>query len=264
MTEVPDITGRVRATEARIAQISGQRSAGSAGTGRLGFAQALEHATAEVGLDGGLDGGLDDPVAAALTPPAPIGSAGSSPVAGGPVPASLLDSVRSTHDHDHHHDHAPGRDNGRVEATSGLTPADPTAGGYGRLEPPAELLGYGNGRIPAEALVEIGVGRHRLHGPAADAFVGMRAEAEAQGIDIGITDSYRPLDVQERLVEEKGLYSQGGLAARPGTSNHGWGLSVDLDLDADALAWMRGNAWRFGFVEDVPREPWHWTYRPVE
>ncbi len=26
---------------------------------------------------------------------------------------------------------------------------------------------------------------------------------------------------------------------------------------------MRENGWRNGFVEDVPREPWHWTYRPA-
>ncbi|QGG97136.1 hypothetical protein GH723_14760 [Actinomarinicola tropica] len=63
---------------------------------------------------------------------------------------------------------------------------------------------------------------------------------------------------------EKGLYSQGGLAATPGTSNHGWGLSVDLDLNPASEAWMKANAPRFGFVEDVPREPWHWTYRPAQ
>jgi LAS superfamily LD-carboxypeptidase LdcB len=53
------------------------------------------------------------------------------------------------------------------------------------------------------------------------------------------------------------------LAATPGTSNHGWGLSVDLDLDATAQAWMRQNGARYGFVEDVPREPWHWTFRAL-
>ena len=36
----------------------------------------------------------------------------------------------------------------------------------------------------------------------------------------------------------------------PGTSNHGWGLAVDLDLDERAQAWMRTNAERFGFFEE--------------
>ena len=26
--------------------------------------------------------------------------------------------------------------------------------------------------------------------------------------------------------------------------------------------WVRENAPRFGWVEAVPREPWHWEYRP--
>lgn len=134
---------------------------------------------------------------------------------------------------------------------------------YPRLEPPAELVAYGNGRIPKEALAEIGHGSHRLHAPAAKAFRQMEAAARADGITIGVTDSYRSYDAQVDLAKRKGLYSRGGLAATPGSSNHGWGLALDLDLDAKALAWMRQNAPDFGFVEDTPREPWHWGYRPI-
>jgi zinc D-Ala-D-Ala carboxypeptidase len=136
-------------------------------------------------------------------------------------------------------------------------------GAYGRLDPPAELVGHGNGRIPAPALEPIGVGSHRLWGPAARAFRAMRTDAAAAGVRLGVTDSYRDLDTQVSLVRRKGLYSQGGLAARPGTSNHGWGMAVDLDLDHRAQAWMRDNGWRYGFVEDTPREPWHWAFRPA-
>jgi D-alanyl-D-alanine carboxypeptidase len=38
-------------------------------------------------------------------------------------------------------------------------------------------------------------------------------------------------------------------------------MDMDLDLDSKALAWMREHGKEYGFVEDVPREPWHWTYR---
>ena len=131
----------------------------------------------------------------------------------------------------------------------------------GTLEPPAELKSFGNGKIPAGALTEIGVGSHRLYGPAAESFKRMMADAQAAGVDVGVTDSYRSYEQQVDLAERKGLYSQGGLAATPGTSNHGWGLSLDLDLDAEAQAWMRANGEKYGFIEDVPREPWHWTYR---
>ena len=131
----------------------------------------------------------------------------------------------------------------------------------GTLDPPAELKSYGNGKIPPGALTEIGVDSHRLYGPAAESFKRMLADANAAGVNIGVTDSYRSYEAQVDLAERKGLYSQGGLAATPGTSNHGWGLSLDLDLNSEAQAWMRANGEKYGFVEDVPREPWHWTYR---
>lgn len=144
------------------------------------------------------------------------------------------------------------------------TPATRLApGAYGRLQPPAELVAFGNGQIPVTELTSIGVDDHHLHAPAAEAFTLMRSAASAVGVNLGVISSYRDFATQQRLVSEKGLYSRGGMAAAPGTSNHGWGLSLDLDLDAPAQAWMRDNAWKFGFVEDVPREPWHWTYRPA-
>lgn len=126
---------------------------------------------------------------------------------------------------------------------------------------PAELAAYGNGRIPAAALEPVGETGHRLWRPAADAFERLHAAAAADGVSIGVTDSYRSYDAQVDVVRRKGLYSEGGLGAEPGTSRHGWGMAVDLDLDAEALAWMRSNAGRFGFVEDTPREPWHWGYQ---
>jgi zinc D-Ala-D-Ala carboxypeptidase len=134
----------------------------------------------------------------------------------------------------------------------------------GRLSPPPELEQYGNGRIPEGALQTIGVGNHRLWAPAATAFKHMAADARAAGVDIGVTDSYRSYDQQVDVARRKGLYSQGGLAATPGTSNHGWGMSLDLDLNGRALSWMRDNAGRYGFVEDVPREPWHWTFHGTQ
>lgn len=150
-----------------------------------------------------------------------------------------------------------------LSPATGLRPAEVRRpGGYGPLTPPPELARYGNGRIPATALAPLGIDNHRLYAPAATAFRQMAADAAQAGVDIGVTDSYRSYDQQVALAEEKGLYRNGGLAAVPGTSAHGWGLATDLDLDDRALAWMRANAARYGFVEDTPREPWHWTFRP--
>ncbi len=128
---------------------------------------------------------------------------------------------------------------------------------------PHSLAAHGNGTVPATALSPIGHGGHRLWAPAAESFRAMTAAAAREGIDIGVTDSYRSFEAQVDLADRKGLYSQGGLAAAPGTSDHGWGRALDLDLDASAQAWMRRNAGQFGFVEDTPREPWHWVYSPT-
>ena len=131
---------------------------------------------------------------------------------------------------------------------------------------PGSTAGYGNGRIPPEALTPLaGYPGEMMRADAAAAFAAL---VGAYPGTIGVSDSYRDYDSQVRLARPvseggKGLYGQGGLAARPGTSNHGWGLSLDLRLDSAALSWMRANAGRFGFVEDVPGESWHWTYTPT-
>ncbi|GIG36542.1 M15 family metallopeptidase [Cellulomonas pakistanensis] len=150
------------------------------------------------------------------------------------------------------------------------TASGATASGAGAAAPastarnadgvPVALAGYGNGKIPADALHEVGTTGHRLWAPAADALETLIADAARDGVTIGITDSYRSYEAQVDVAARKGLYSQGGLAAVPGTSDHGWGMAVDLRLDDAAQSWMRANGGRYGFVEDTPREPWHWAY----
>ena len=127
---------------------------------------------------------------------------------------------------------------------------------------PTDLAAYGNGRIPADALEKVGNTRHKLWAPAAQSLNQMIADAEKAGVKIGITDSYRPYDEQVDLARRKGLYSQGGLAAKPGTSEHGWGMATDLDLNSKALSWMKQNGEKYGFVNNVARENWHWAYKP--
>ena len=131
----------------------------------------------------------------------------------------------------------------------------------GHLQPPAELAAYGNGKIPADALTPIGDGSERLYGPAAEAFRRMASDAWRVGVDLKVNDGYRSIERQHDMAERHGLYSQGGRAAVPGTSTHGWGLSVDVDSDGGAHEWLQRNGARYGFVADVPGEPWHWTYR---
>jgi zinc D-Ala-D-Ala carboxypeptidase len=127
---------------------------------------------------------------------------------------------------------------------------------------PIELAQYGNGKIPQSALEQVGNTRHHLWAPAAESLTQMMADAKKDGVTIGITDSYRPYPEQVDLAKRKGLYSQGGLAAKPGTSEHGWGMAADLDLNSKAQSWMKQNGSRYGFVNNVSRESWHWAYKP--
>lgn len=126
---------------------------------------------------------------------------------------------------------------------------------------PSDLLAYGNGNVPTEALASVGQTGHKLWAPAATALDQLIADAAKDGVTIGITDSYRSYDAQVDVAERKGLYTEGGLAAQPGTSPHGWGIAADLDVDAAGQAWLRAHGGSYGFVEDTPREPWHWVYR---
>jgi hypothetical protein len=136
-------------------------------------------------------------------------------------------------------------------------------GGYGSMPIPTELEAYGNGRIPVDRLVPIGQGSHRLFAPAAESWKHLVDAAASDGITMRITDSYRTYDQQVDLAQRKGLFRNGGLAAVPGTSNHGWGLAVDADVrDPATMAWLRANGPRFGWVEANGREPWHWEFRP--
>jgi zinc D-Ala-D-Ala carboxypeptidase len=145
------------------------------------------------------------------------------------------------------------------------TPGERRVGGYGTMAVPSALMVQGNGQIPANQMASVGQGGHTLWGPAAASWQQLVSTAAADGISIRITDSYRSYDEQVDLAERKGLYKNGGLAAVPGTSPHGWGMAVDADVrDAATLQWLKVNGPRFGWVETTPREPWHWEFRPSQ
>ncbi len=141
-----------------------------------------------------------------------------------------------------------------IGATSGLGAADQA------MDAPAELRAYGNGRIPAALLTPIGIGQHKLWGPAAQAFMKMRSAAGADGVGLSVTDSYRSYDNQVLLAAQKGLTKNGGWAAVPGTSEHGWGLAVDVDVDQRGFQWLKAHGAEYGWVQRSAREPWHWEY----
>jgi peptidoglycan hydrolase-like protein with peptidoglycan-binding domain len=118
-----------------------------------------------------------------------------------------------------------------------------------------------NGRLPDSALTGVGDGE-RMATPAAGAFARMDAAARAAGHDLHVNSGYRTYQEQAALYQAY-RNGTGNLAAAPGRSTHGLGLSADIGVtDPATLRWLRSNAARYGFVNDVPSEAWHWTYRP--
>jgi murein DD-endopeptidase MepM/ murein hydrolase activator NlpD len=128
--------------------------------------------------------------------------------------------------------------------------------------------GYSNGMIPASKLCAIGVAGHVLRCDAAAAYRSLAAAFEKRfGRHLCITDSYRSYAQQVTLYAAKP-----SLAALPGTSNHGWGLAVDLcggieRFGSTEHSWMKANASRYGWTHPhwaepggSRPEPWHWEF----
>jgi len=125
----------------------------------------------------------------------------------------------------------------------------------------SEAFTGANGRLNTSQLTEVQPNKF-LRPDVAQRFQAMAQAARADGVNLQITDAYRSYEQQVDVARRKGLYSQGGLAAYPGTSNHGWGTAVDLNVRGNpgAFEWLKQNASQYGFT-NIPREPWHWEVK---
>jgi len=150
---------------------------------------------------------------------------------------------------------------------------------------PSDIKNAENGKLPAAVLVKVGSGH--LHRLAATAWNAMVKAAKADGIDLKPTskwDLYRPYERQEALFlaryqkenngskvtrQWKGVtwYLKKGMAPAgvPCTSNHGWGLAVDVaEASGARLKWLLKNADDYGFSWEVKEganaEAWHIRY----
>jgi len=137
-----------------------------------------------------------------------------------------------------------------------------------------------------------------LEDVAAGSFVDLLTTAAQDGLHIEVNYGYRSHQEQKNVKRWMSARGKGNLVARPGWSTHESGLSVDIKgcltfvsderLEASSKLkksvlkwhkmgacervdtgyqcktelywWLRKNAPRFGFYNDVESEPWHWTY----
>ncbi|CAF0734460.1 unnamed protein product [Didymodactylos carnosus] len=110
------------------------------------------------------------------------------------------------------------------------------------------------------------------------AFDKMVSAAAAAGVKITIASGFRTIARQNYFWNcyQTKLCNNGNLAAKPGSSNHGKGIALDLNTDCgkqtgskpscDGSAvyqWLYNNGHKYGFTRTVQSEPWHWEFRGI-
>ncbi len=164
----------------------------------------------------------------------------------------------------------------------------------------AEVVNNGNWKldlIPGEFVTNGGskIKCCQINGAAvnvkiAPAFLDMRAAAEKDGIKITISSAFRSPYDSINAKSESGVkvsassqqylydgYIAGkpgfNLAAKPGGSNHGNGIGLDLNaggkskgrfinVNRTVYTWLVKNSWKYGFIRSVAAEEWHYDYLP--
>jgi len=124
----------------------------------------------------------------------------------------------------------------------------------------------------------------KLDRRAAEALVQLSDAAEADGVTLLISSTYRSYSYQrdlfKRYAERDGEEAASRYSAREGTSQHQLGSTVDFGSINDSFAqseagiWMGENAGRYGWSLSYPRnmedetgyrwESWHWRWIGVD
>lgn len=134
---------------------------------------------------------------------------------------------------------------------------------------------FENARIPEKALTAVEGTEFLMEPHAAVALRNMIDAARKDGINLVIGNTYRDWAAQASAYSAYVAGEKSAPVAEPGTSNHGWGLAVDLasiESGGPEFAWLRKNAGSFGFSNpwvEGPQdtdsvEPWHWEYAQTD
>jgi hypothetical protein len=124
------------------------------------------------------------------------------------------------------------------------------------------VVGYENGTPFELRVYPVGYGEFLARDPAR-AFIALVDRAARERVRLRPNSGFRTLEEQEHLFE---CFVRGESATveRPGFSGHQRGISIDIagigDYGSRAHAWVVRHAVELHLVNDVPGEPWHWTY----
>ncbi|MFL4475937.1 SH3 domain-containing protein [Paeniglutamicibacter sp. MACA_103] len=136
-----------------------------------------------------------------------------------------------------------------------------------------QVIAQKNGKIPERMLVAIGWDREKtlIAAPALKDLNRLNAAFKKKfGRNLDIDLAYRTRATQDAYWEELGPY----VAARPGTSNHGWGTAIDVpetynySFRGKYYKWLKANSKKYNWVhrkileEGSPyAEAWHFEYK---
>lgn len=151
-----------------------------------------------------------------------------------------------------------------VTAVACTSPVEPT-------NRPSVPAGQSNGALDPDLLRPVGACVvNRL---AAPSLTGLLQAAAAAGVKLTAGSCYRDLAGQIAVRESWCAREACQMAAKPGTSNHGWGKAVDfttadeMTFDSPAYRWLASQAWIFGWnhpswadPSGTAPEPWHWEW----
>lgn len=178
---------------------------------------------------------------------------------------------------------AGGKRTGKVVDYADAKPAATSTVGGGTSKT-IEGTVYKNGQIPDDKLryinnwkkyvgaIQSDGGRIRLYTKASRALDELLAAAEAAKVTFKINSAYRTLQDQQR-VHAKNCSANGVCTpptARPGTSNHGFGIAVDfanksgmkMSEGMSEYKWLAANGPAYGFRR-IRSEAWHWEYQNI-
>jgi hypothetical protein len=138
----------------------------------------------------------------------------------------------------------------------GVSQPPPSGGGK-------QVTAYVQGRPSTITVQPVGNGQY-MRADAARNFKSMQAAAAQAGVNLSATSGFRTM-AQQQALYQKYLNGTGNLAAKPGYSNHQNGISMDVGgvggYNTKAYNWLKNNASKYGFQNDVRGEYWHWTFK---
>ncbi|NDB83048.1 MAG: hypothetical protein EB127_09970, partial [Alphaproteobacteria bacterium] len=113
-----------------------------------------------------------------------------------------------------------------------------------------------NGKLDPSKLTTV-QGGYQLRNDAAQAFQSASASAKKTGVSLALSSAYRSYEKQAALYANRA--NNPYPVAAPGTSNHGYGIAIDVPEGTPGHRWMIANGRQFGW-KNLPGDAVHFDF----